>query len=272
MPVIDCMKFVETVRNNHKGLHGTLAIIQVGDDPASNLYVKSKLEEAPKWGVECRIIRMPADVTGSEFRNRVLTAETECDGVIVQRPIPEHLKYSWEFMPHIERTNVDGMDYYGRTNCMFDPCTPNGIIRLLSSLTDLEGENVTLIGRGEMVGKPLIKMLLDHNCTLTVCHSYTRQRDLHAAIGNSDIVISAVGKPNLFSEKHLPFGCIVIDAGISRVDGKQVGDFSHEGNLDRIFYTPWTKGIGKVTVAVLMVNVLLAHDFNANNSVYEFLR
>lgn len=258
MPVIDCMKYVKTLRDTMKGRSGTLSIIQVGDDPASNLYVKSKMEEAPKWGVECRLIKLPEDVSGLEFQNCIREQEMESDGVIVQRPLPYRLDHAWNYMPHIERTNVDGMDYIGRTINLSNPCTPNGIVNLLQSMTDLTGKNVTLIGRGEMVGRPLIKMLLDRDCTLTVCHSRTKRVDLDMHLICSDIVISAVGKPNLFSEQNLQNGCIVIDAGISRVDGKQVGDFSHEGDLDRVYYTPWTKGIGKVTVAMLMRNTILA--------------
>lgn len=257
MPVIDCMGFVEDLRDTIKGRSATLSIIQVGDDPVSDLYIKSKMEEAPKWGVECRLIKLPEDVSALEFQNCVREQEMKSDGVIVQRPLPYRLNQAWKHMPHIEYTNVDGMDYIGRMK-EFNPCTPDGIVNLLNSMTDLTGKNVTLIGRGETVGRPLIKMLLDRDCTLTVCHSRTKRVDLDMHLICSDIVISAVGKPNLFSEKNLPNGCIVIDAGISRVDGKQVGDFSHEGDLDRVYYTPWTKGIGKVTVAMLMYNTILA--------------
>lgn len=261
MPVIDCMKYVENLREEAMSLKttdATLSIIQVGDDPASNLYVKSKMEEAPKWGVECRLIKLPEDVSSLEFQNCIREEEMKSDGVIVQRPLPYRLDQAWKRMLHIERTNVDGMDYIGRMNKLFDPCTADGIVSLLKSMTDLTGKNVTLIGRGEMVGGPLIQMLIDENCTLTVCHSHTRRVDFDVHLAYSDIVISAVGKPNLFSERNLPSGCIVIDAGISRIDGKQVGDFSHEGDLDRVYYTPWTKGIGKVTVATLMHNTVLA--------------
>lgn len=258
MPAIDCVKYVETLRDIMKGRSATLSIIQVGDDPVSDLYIKSKMEEAPKWGVGCRLIKLPEDVSSLEFQNCIREEEMKSDGVIVQRPLPYRLDQAWKHMTHIERTNVDGMNYVGRMKNIFNPCTPDGIVNLLKTMTNLIGKNVTLIGRGEMVGGPLIQMLIDEDCTLTVCHSRTKRVDLDMHLLCSDIVISAVGKPNLFSEKNLPNGCIVIDAGISRVDGKQVGDFSHEGNLNRVCYTPWTKGIGKVTVAMLMYNTILA--------------
>lgn len=256
---IDCLKFVEELRKQHEGELARLAIIQVGDDEASNLYIKSKMKEALKWGVECNLIKLNFFVSTKEVIDAIEYTSAFNDGVIVQLPLPEHIDAQLVLDAIPLKKNVDGFKQTNVSKQLYQPCTPMGIIMLLESLTELEGKTVTLIGRGKTVGEPLRNMLLNKNCTLIVCHSYTPEDKMKTMLTNSDIIISAVGKPKLFNVYNLCKKGIVIDVGISRVDYKQVGDFDHKDvEIYDICYTPWTNGIGKVTVAALMINTLTA--------------
>ena len=251
-------EYIEWERSNtncRKPKH--LDIIQVGDNPASELYVKSKLKEAEKWNIECEVHKFPEDATGYEVQRCVIKSiNHDCNGMIIQLPLPEHL-HEQVLINHIDPwKNVDGFkqNHYEEFK-YFYPCTPLGIVGFLESYVDLESKTVVVIGRGKTVGNPLVKMLLRRNCTIVECNSFTPETTLKTFLKQADVVISAVGKPNLFNVDDLKEKCIVIDAGISRIDGKQVGDFSHEGDLSKVDYTPWTNGVGKLTVAALMMNV-----------------
>lgn len=255
---LDVIGYLEELRSKQDlKERGRLVIVQIGDDPASNFYIKSKMKEAAKWNVRWLRIKLHEGVSHDEVCSRV---ESLCEskgwanfhtGIILQLPIPKHLNYV-DIIQQITypMVDVDGLSYDDQT-----PCTPSGILRYLKHITDLENKNVVVLGRGKTVGKPLVKMLLKENCTFTVCNSHTSQETLKRQLKDADIVISAVGKPNMFCVDDLKESCIVIDAGISRINGKQVGDFSHEGDLSKVDYTPWTNGVGKLTVAELMMNV-----------------
>lgn len=262
---IDCLKFVEELREKYKGKSASLAIIQVGDDEASNLYIKSKMKEAPKWGVKCNLIKLDSSANTNDVLYAIGFAGGLNDGIIVQLPLPEHIDTQRVLNKIPTKKNVDGFKQTNKIEQLYKPCTPMGIMMLLESLIDLDGKMVTLIGRGKTVGEPLRDMLLAKNCTLSVCHSHTTEETMKVMLRNSDVIISAVGKPNLFNVYDIYREGIVIDAGISRVDGKQVGDFSHacleyydDDNI--IQYTPWTNGVGKLTVAALMINTLKAAE------------
>lgn len=254
---IDCLKFIEKVRQETDLTERKkLTVIQVGNEPASTLYVNSKKKEAFKWNIECDVINMPEDSTTEDVIIQINDSKYDTNGIIVQLPLPKHIDEQKVIDAIPTGLNVDGFKQTGKEQ-IFEPCTPKGIIMLLESLTDLDGKMVTLIGRGKTVGAPLKDMLLDKNCTVTVAHSHTNKKDLKFLLGFSDIIVSAVGKPDLFSAYDLGMSSIVIDAGISRVDGKQVGDFSHVEELAPTYvrYTPWTNGVGKLTVMALMLNV-----------------
>lgn len=255
---IDCLKFIEEVRKNTDLTERKkLTVIQVGNDPASTLYVNSKKKEAEKWNIECRVINMSEDVTTNDVIKQIYL-NTDTNGIIVQLPLPKHINVQKVIDAIPQYLNVDGFKQTGKET-LYEPCTPKGIIMLLKSLTNIEGKMITLIGRGKTVGEPLRDMLLKNNCTLAMCHSKTSSQQLHILLNISDVVISAVGEPSLFESWELKDDAIVIDAGISRINGKQVGDFSHT-DLDlkayeEIQYTPWTNGVGKLTVMALMLNV-----------------
>lgn len=268
---IDCLKFVEELRNKYDLTEkANLAIIQVGNNEASNLYINSKLKEAEKWNVNTQVTRVSKDIKTDELCGYIydLNHSKDVDGIILQLPLPKHIDEEKVINFIDEKKNVDGFKQFGLKSKYFEPCTPMGIMMLLDSSTNLDGKFVTLIGRGKTVGEPLRDMLLARNCTLAIAHSHTKRSDLRKVLLESDFVISAVGKPDLFNafdlrSQGLKLRTVVIDAGISRINGKQVGDFSHEyldlfDNL--ILYTPWTNGVGKLTVASLMMNVRKAHE------------
>lgn len=256
---IDCLKFIEEVRKNTDLTERKkLTVIQVGNDPASTLYVNSKKKEAEKWNIECNVVNMPEDSTTEGVIIKICL-NTDSDGIIVQLPLPKHINQQAVIDAIPQHLNVDGFKQTGKET-LYEPCTPTGIIMLLESMIELEGKLVTLIGRGKTVGEPLRDMLLKKDCTLAVCHSYTDKYTMRKLLPISDIVISATGQPNLFEPFDLNFNkkTIIVDAGISRINGKQVGDFSHEGmsrDNKEILYTPWTNGVGKLTVMALMLNV-----------------
>lgn len=263
---IDCLKFIEDVRQKTDlTQRKKLTVIQVGKNPASTLYVNSKKKEAKKWNIECDIINMSESCVTEDVIKQIDKNKFNTDGIIIQLPLPAHIDEQKVIDAIPLELNVDGFKQTGKET-LFEPCTPKGIIMLLESLTNLEGKMVTLIGRGKTVGEPLRDMLLAKNCTLAVCHSKSSRLNMQHLLQSSDIVISAVGKPHLFNHSWLKVSLnpvIVIDAGISRIDGKQVGDFSHEVkncnmNLDlpeNVQYTPWVNGVGKLTVMALMLNV-----------------
>lgn len=254
---LDVQPFIEKLRKScDLSQEKRLLIIQVLGYDASDLYVKSKLKEAEKWNVKCHVAKFENNVTTEELGYYLIEERNNgWDGIIVQLPLPKHIneQYILDLIP--TKLNVDGFEQTYVKHQLYTPCTALGIIEYLKSITTLEGKSVTLIGRGKTVGKPLIPLLLKENATLTICHSKTVPARMWFASRRSDIIISAVGKPNLISGCILRKGNIVIDAGISRVDGKQVGDLSHDEHLEKIDYTPWTGGVGKLTVAMLMYNV-----------------
>lgn len=258
---IDCLKFVEELRSQYDLTEkANLAIIQVGNNEASNLYINSKLKEAEKWNVSVQIIKTDENIKTDELCGYIydLNHSKDVDGIILQLPLPKHIDEEKVINFIDEKKNVDGFKQFGLKSKYFEPCTPMGIMMLLDDLINLDGMFVTLIGRGKTVGEPLRDMLLARNCTLCVAHSHTKAIDLKKALSISDVVISAVGMTDLFSVSDLKLNSIVIDAGISRINGKQVGDFSHKSLEfweDLVTYTPWTNGVGKLTVASLMMNV-----------------
>lgn len=254
---INCVNFVENIR---KGMDLTepkeLVIIQVGNNPASDLYIKSKQKEAKKWNVNCKVINLHENSSTFDVI-KAITRNSDSDGIIVQLPLPSHI-HEQEVIDAIPpELNVDGFKQTMGVQ-LYEPCTPKGIIMLLEHYFNLQGKTVTLIGRGKTVGEPLRDMLLAKNCTVTVCHSHTPENELRNMLKCCDIIISAVGKPNLFNVYDTINEIFVVDAGISRINGKQVGDFSHvdlDVFDDSVHYTPWTNGVGKLTVMALMLNV-----------------
>ena len=239
-----------------KNLHPCLAIITVGDDPASAVYVRNKKKACDEIGVECRHKCLPSSTSEKELISLIkeLNRDETVHGIIVQLPLPKHINPKKITETIWRRKDVDG---FGQ-NSLFHPCTPEGIIRLLDHyLIPIESRNVVIIGRSDIVGKPLARMMLDRNANVTVLHSKTTNADRHTYLHNADIIVSAVGSPMLVVPVNISPQTVIVDVGINRnQNGKLCGDV-HPGAYDISFaYTPVPGGVGPMTVAMLMEHVV----------------
>ncbi len=242
-----------------------LAIVLVGDDPASELYVKKKLEKAESIGVNATLMRLGAGATEREVLGLVgrLNKDPAIDGFIVQSPLPKEIGYTKVVEAIDPAKDVDGWTsanmgrmFLGISET-FMPATPMGIIRMLEYYgVGFVGKNVTVIGRGNVVGKPLAFMLLERHATVTICHS--RTRDLAEHTRNADILVAAAGKPGLVTADMVKEGAYVIDVGTTKVGDRTVGDVDFEGVIGKAHCSPVPGGVGPMTVAMLISNVIEA--------------
>ena len=240
-----------------------LAVIIVGDDPASQSYVKGKSKACDEVGIINTTIQLPSDVSQQDLIKTIdeLNRNSKIDGILVQLPLPNHIDEA-SVMNYINPlkdvdgfhpVNVDGL-YTGK-KCI-KPCTPTGIIKLLKKAkVEIEGKNVVVLGRSNIVGLPVAKMLLDENATVTVCHS--RTKNLKEITSQADILIVAIGKPKFVTADMVKDGAVVIDVGVNRVDGKLVGDV----DFDNVEYktsviTPVPGGVGPMTITCLLENTI----------------
>lgn len=272
---MDCMcireQMLDTAREKISkiGEELTLAIVQVGDDPASAVYIRNKIKTCAKVGIETRVIKCPSDITFHQLRQELITlaANKYITGVMLQLPLHEHLKlYEQQLLNCIPwYKDVDGLsaESVGRLwtgqDCI-TPATPTGILQLLPS--DLTGYNATIINRSNLIGKPLTKLLLDRNATVTVCHSKTQS--IHTAVENADIVITGIGKPQYFTTDYISevnVNGIWIDCGICRTpEGMLCGDIDSVGFEEYgVSVTPVPGGVGQLTTAQLMLNTVKAY-------------
>ena len=243
-----------------------LAVLQVGENEASKVYIRQKENAANSLGYTYIHKHFPVDVTQEEVINEIeLLNNNDCiDGIIVQMPLPKHLNES-----DIQNTidplkDVDGLTYVNAGKLVQNvpgliPCTPKGIIDILDNYEiGIEGANVVVIGRSILVGKPIATLLTNRNATVVLTHSKTK--DLASITRNADIIIAAVGKANFVTEDMVKDGAVVIDVGINRLDGKLCGDVDYNYVKDKCSYiTPVPGGVGPMTVYELMNNVYEAH-------------
>jgi methylenetetrahydrofolate dehydrogenase (NADP+)/methenyltetrahydrofolate cyclohydrolase len=242
-----------------------LAIVLVGNDPASEIYVKKKMEKAEAAGVWTKLERLPENVSEENLLALVmrLNIDAEIHGFIVQSPLPKHIDYNRVVETIDPRKDVDG---WTSTNIgrmflgiseRFMPATPMGIIRMLEYYgVDIRGKDAVVIGRGNVVGKPLAFMLLQRDATVTICHSKTGNLAEHTK--NADILIAAAGVPKLVSGEMVKKGAYVIDVGTTRVGKKIVGDVDFESVIKKANCSPVPGGVGPMTVAMLIANVIEA--------------
>lgn len=259
--MIDCKAIASRIKEELKPLvtkDKQLAIIQVGEDPASNIYVKNKLRVCDELGVIAHYYQFLESSTNEDILKKIneLNEDKKIKGIIIQLPLPKHLDTDFLTNAIADEKDIDGF----KATSKYIPCTPKGIMTILDSLNiDLAGKSAVIIGKGKTVGKPLINLLLDRGVTITVCHSRTKQVDLERAVLCSNIIVSAVGKPNLVT-KSMILGCsnkIMIDVGISRdKNGKQIGDFDEDLHDYIDLITPFTGGVGVMTVVSLLQNLL----------------
>ena len=249
-----------------RGITPGLAVVLVGEDPASKIYVGHKEKAAAEAGFLSREYRLPAETTEESLREIVagLNASPEIHGILVQLPLPKHINPDVVIETIDPRKDVDGFHpvnigglFTGRPG--HRACTPLGVIELLDrSGIAIEGKEAVIVGRSNIVGKPLALMLLNRHATVTICH--TRTRDLAAVARRADILVAAAGRAEMVRGEMVKEGAVVIDVGINRkADGKLVGDVDFAEAAARASYiTPVPGGVGPMTIAMLLRNTLSA--------------
>jgi methylenetetrahydrofolate dehydrogenase (NADP+) / methenyltetrahydrofolate cyclohydrolase len=247
-----------------------LCVVLVGEDPASQVYVRGKGKAARACGIESREIRLPATTREAELLKVVedLNRDPSVNGILVQLPLPDHIDPARVALAVDPDKDVDGLHPVNAGRLLanepgFVPCTPLGCIAILDKhRIPIEGANAVVIGRSEIVGKPVALLLLHRNATVTVCHS--RTRDLPEIARRADILVAAVGKPLLVKADWVKPGAAVIDVGVNRVDGKLLGDVDFAAVDGRAgLLTPVPGGVGLLTVAMLLRNTLQAFETQA---------
>ena len=246
-----------------------LAVILVGLDPASQIYVENKRKSCAEIGIFSKSYDLAETTTETELLRLIdeLNADEKIDGILIQLPLPKHINSIKVIERIAPQKDVDGFHPYnvGRL-CQRIPtlraCTPYGIMRLLETTnTDLHGKHAVIVGASNIVGRPMALEFLLAGATVTVTHRFTQALEHH--IRQADIVVVAVGKPQFIPGDWIKEGSIVIDVGINRLEGKLVGDVEYDVALQKAaFITPVPGGVGPMTVAMLMQNTLLAYEHN----------
>jgi methylenetetrahydrofolate dehydrogenase (NADP+)/methenyltetrahydrofolate cyclohydrolase len=244
----------------------------VGDDPASAAYTKHKVNDSTETGLSAKLERYPADMPEADLLNRIdaLNADDGVHGILVQLPLPRHMDAQKVIEAISPAKDVDGFHVASAGALMvgrpgFWPCTPHGCMKMLESIgCDLRGKTAVVIGRSNIVGKPMAMMLLARDATVTVCHS--RTRDLKSFTLGADIVVAAVGKRNVLTADMVKPGAVVIDVGMNQNDeGKLCGDVDFAGVKEVAgWITPVPGGVGPMTRAMLLVNTLEAAERAGN--------
>lgn len=244
-----------------QGVIPGLAVILVGDDPASELYVRNKGKGCEETGILSRTIRMNAAATQEELEAEIdrLNRDPAIHGILVQLPLPGHLDEAAALAKILPEKDVDGFHLINAGHLMtgtegVTPCTPKGALYMIRSTgEDLSGKEAVVIGRSNIVGKPMAMLLLQQNCTVTLCHSRTKNLAEHTR--RADILIAAIGKAGFVTADMVKEGAIVIDVGINRVDGKVCGDVDFEKVKEKAgWITPVPGGVGRMTIAMLLSN------------------
>ena len=250
-----------------KGVHPCLAVVLVGDNPASKAYVGMKEKKAAELGIKTVGHKLPADTSEEELISliRQMNADDSIHGILVQLPLPKHISEDNVLMNISSSKDVDGLHpenagmlLTGREG--FIPCTPKGCVKLVESTgMEISGKYCVVIGRSNIVGKPAALLMLAKNATVTICHS--RTKNLAEFTRSADILISAVGVPNLVTADMIKPGAVVIDVAQCRVDGAWRGDVDFEGALEVASHiTPVPGGVGPMTIAMLMENTVEAAE------------
>ena len=252
---------------NKKNINPKLIVILVGDMKASASYVAQKEKFAVKAGIESDVMRFEDSVTESEILAEIdkINGDSTIHGVIVQLPLPDHISVAKVLNRIHPSKDVDGFTptnvgklFLGEDTLV--SCTPKGIMQMLASTKmDLNGKNVTVVGRSNIVGKPVSILCLQQNATVTMCHS--RTKDLNAKLSDADVIIVAVGIPKFISGDQIPEGCVVIDVGIHNIDGKLCGDVDFDSASEKASaITPVPGGVGPMTVCALIENTIIAAE------------
>lgn len=254
---------VKTLKD--RGIHPGLAVVLVGDDPASQIYVRNKGTACENIGIYSKTIRLPENCLQDELEKTIdgLNEDPKINGILVQLPLPKHMDEGAALARIKPEKDVDGFHlinagklFTGQSGVI--PCTPKGIMYMLKhAKIDLKGKEAVVLGRSNIVGKPVAMLLMNEHCTVTICHS--RTNDLASHTRRADILIAAIGKPYFVTADMVKPGAVVIDVGINRVDGKLMGDVDFDA-VEKIagYITPVPGGVGKMTISMLMENTLEA--------------
>lgn len=249
-----------------KGVTPGLAVILVGADPASQIYVRNKSVGCDQVGIHSVTINLPETTTQDELEKLIarLNADDTIHGILVQLPLPKHLDEAAALAVIAPEKDVDGFHLLNAGRMMSGQpgvvaCTPKGAMEMIRRTgIDLDGKEAVVVGRSNIVGKPMAMMLLQANCTVTICHSHTVNLAQHTR--NADILVAAVGKPGLITKSMVKPGAVVIDVGINRVNGKVVGDVMPDVADVAGYITPVPGGVGKMTIVELLENTVEAAE------------
>ncbi|WP_010238013.1 bifunctional 5,10-methylenetetrahydrofolate dehydrogenase/5,10-methenyltetrahydrofolate cyclohydrolase [Clostridium arbusti] len=248
-------------RNDNNLNVPSLAIILVGSDGGSQYYVRNAKKLCDNLGINCEILNFDEDKSEIDIINaiEVLNNREDIQGIMLQLPLPDNFDEKKIVSTINEKKDVDGLTdinigkfYSGEKS--FVPCTPKGIIELIKSTgEDISGKNAVVIGRSNIVGKPVAQLLLNNNATVTICHSKTK--NLKEVCSNADILICAIGRPDFVDESFIKKGAIVIDVGTTMIEGKLKGDVKFESAIQKAgFLTPVPGGVGAMTTTMLLMN------------------
>lgn len=256
-------KQVEQIKS--RGYTVGLAVILVGEDPASKVYVNNKKKACEELGIISKEYILPEETSQLQLLELIdkLNRDPHIDGILCQLPLPKHLDDKAIIDAILPEKDVDAFHSINVGKIMqgdydFVPCTPAGVMEMLKQENiEIEGKNCVVVGRSNIVGKPMSMLLLHKNATVTICHSKTK--NLKEICSNADILVAAVGKPKFITEDMVKEGAVVIDVGINRVDGKLVGDVDFDNVKNKCSaITPVPGGVGPMTIAMLMQNTTLA--------------
>ena len=249
-----------------KGIEPCLAVIMVGENPASQVYVKGKVKDCAECGIKSLEIHLPAETTQNELLQKLaeLAGDASVHGLVVQLPLPAHIDEKTVIEAIPPQKDVDGFTAVNVGRMMigeecFLPCTPAGCMEMIRSTgVSISGKNAVVIGRSNIVGKPAAMLLLRENATVTICHS--RTENLKQVCANADILVAAVGRAGFVTGDMVKPGAVVIDVGINRnAQGKLCGDVDYDAAAEKAGYiTPVPGGVGLMTRAMLMQNTLQA--------------
>ncbi len=282
MEIIDGKKLAKTTRENlrleveelkENGINPKLAVIMVGNNSASQIYVRNKSRACDEVGIEFEEYLLPTTTEQSELLNLIdkLNKQEDINGILLQSPIPDGLDINEAFRKISPEKDVDGFHPVNVGKLVlgqdtFVSCTPYGIMRMFEAYNiDLEGKNAVVIGRSNIVGKPMSHCLLNKNATVTICHS--RTKNLAEITKRADILVAAIGKAEFVKPDMVKEGAVVIDVGINRTEeGKLKGDVDFENVSKKASYiTPVPGGVGPMTIAMLMNNVVKAAKMQNKN-------
>ncbi len=262
--IIDCKSISLDIKDKIKNIIAEAAyapvlyIYQVGDNPASNAYIRGKLRDCEEVGIEAELIRLPENITEDELNKRILEDYNweDVDGIIVQLPLPKHINPKNICIP--DAIDVDGFN----STSPFQPCTPLGIMKIFDAIRyNLDGKNVLVCGQSDIVGRPLVDMLIKRHCNvISVNSTGSRMKATAVGFGMADVIVSAVGKRNFIVPRDLEDVEVCIDVGINYDEnGKQHGDCSdYVYDMKDVMVTPRIGGVGLMTRAMLLYNVCVA--------------